>query len=65
MFTLLSMATQNAPAKKKPGRPAIEPGQETQVMAIRLTKGQKEKLDLLGGPPWVRERIDKAKLPKE
>ncbi|MDQ0024337.1 hypothetical protein J2X90_002135 [Variovorax paradoxus] len=34
-------------------------------MAIRLTKGQKDKLDKLGGPPWVRERIDKAKLPKE
>ncbi|WP_183025449.1 hypothetical protein [Variovorax sp. UMC13] len=59
------MAPQKPAAKKKPGRPAIDPGQATQVMAIRLTKGQKDKLDKLGGPPWVRDRIDKAKLPKE
>jgi len=58
------MAT-TIPAKKRPGRPSIDPSGETQPVAIRLTAGQREKLAKLGGPPWVREKIDKAKLPKE
>jgi hypothetical protein len=32
---------------------------------IRLTEPQHEKLKKLGGAPWVRDKIDKAKLPKE
>lgn len=30
-----------------------------------MTEGQRDKLQVLGGAPWVRDRIDKAKLPKE
>ena len=59
------MVTTKTPAKKRPGRPAIDPGNDTQTVAIRMTAEQREKLTKLGGPPWVRERIDKAKLPKE
>jgi hypothetical protein len=34
-------------------------------VTIKLSEAQKEKLQVLGGAPWVRDRIDKAKLPKE
>jgi len=30
-----------------------------------MTEGQRDKLQLLGGAPWVRKKIDQAKLPKE
>lgn len=54
------------PAEKKRGRgrPAIQEGAETVPVNIRMTAQQRDKLALLGGPRWVRERIDKAK-PKE
>lgn len=32
---------------------------------VRMKPAQKEKLEQLGGAPWVREKIDKAKLPKQ
>lgn len=59
------MASSKTPAKKRPGRPAIDPGQDSMPISIRLTAAQREKLDKLGGPQWVRERIDKAKMPTE
>ncbi|WP_371435417.1 hypothetical protein [Polaromonas sp.] len=39
------------------GAPATEP------VTIKLSEDQKIKLRRLGGAPWVRERIDKAKEP--
>lgn len=45
-------------AGKKPkvaGAPATSP------VTIKLSADQKDKLQRLGGAPWVRERIDKAK----
>lgn len=48
---------------KKRGRPPIDPSEGTQTVAIRMTLAQREKLAKLGGAPWVREKIDKAKLP--
>jgi hypothetical protein len=57
------MATKKTPAKKRPGRPALNPGSDTETVAIRMTLTQREKLMKLGGSPWVREKIDKAKLP--
>ena len=45
------------------GRPSIDPGQETVPVSIRMTKAQRAKLEKLGGPQWVRDRIDKAKAP--
>ena len=32
---------------------------------VKMKPAQKEKLKLLGGAPWVREKIDKAKLRDE
>jgi hypothetical protein len=39
------------------GAPATSP------VTIKLSEEQKAKLQQLGGAPWVREKIDKAKLP--
>jgi hypothetical protein len=51
-----------APEQKRRGRPALPPGQrQTERIEIRCTKAQREKLDRLGGPQWLRDRIDKAK----
>jgi hypothetical protein len=60
-----SMPTNTPDQKRRPGRPAIDPDRATLPIAIRLTTAQREKLAKLGGPPWVRDKIDKAKLPKE
>lgn len=38
---------------------------ETAVVAVRMSLPQRDKLERLGGAPWVRDKIDKAKLPKE
>ena len=51
--------------KRKPGRPTLPPEQrQTERVEMRCTLAQREKLDLLGGPQWMRERIDKARVPK-
>jgi len=34
-------------------------------VVLKMKPAQKEKLAALGGAPWVRDRIDKARLPKE
>lgn len=39
------------------GAPATSP------VTIKLSEEQKAKLQQLGGAPWVRDKIDKAKLP--
>ena len=33
-------------------------------LSIRLTAEQRAKVERLGGPQWIRDRIDKAKEPK-
>ena len=45
------------------GRKPIKEGQDTVTVSLRLTAGQRDKLVLLGGAEWVRQRIDKAKAP--
>lgn len=52
-------------SQRKPGRPPREDGEKTVPVAVRMTEGQRDKLQLLGGAPWVRKKIDQAKLPKE
>lgn len=42
----------------------MKEGQETVVIPIRMTAEQRDKLARLGGPQWIRDRIDKAKEPK-
>jgi len=46
------------------GRPALEAGQDTVPVTVRMTTHQKDKLARLGGGAWVRQRIDKARDPE-
>lgn len=46
------------------GRPALEAGQETVPVTVRMTASQKDKLARLGGAAWMRDRIDKARDPE-
>ena len=45
------------------GRKPIKEGQGTVTVSLRMTEAQRDKLALLGGAEWVRQRIDKAKAP--
>ena len=49
------------PAAKRRGRPALQEGEPTVPVVIRMTEPQREKLQRLGGPKWVRDRIDRAR----
>lgn len=52
-------------ARPGAGRPAQVAGAPaTSPITIKLSEAQKDKLQRLGGAPWVREKIDKAKEPK-
>lgn len=59
------MASNKQSAPKGRGRPRLDEEESTVPITLRMTTTQREKLAKLGGPPWVRERIDKAKLPKQ
>jgi len=50
--------------KRPQGRPPAPPEQTLRIGSIRLTAAQWTKLKVLGGVPWIRGRIDRAKLPK-
>lgn len=52
-----------AEAPKRLGRPPLPTGQFKIGRSIRLTPEQWLKLEQLGGVDWIRERIDKARLP--
>jgi hypothetical protein len=47
------------------GRPPLEEGEPTVVVSSKMTGAQRDKLGRLGGAPWIRERIDKARDPKD
>ena len=47
------------------GRKPKEHSEAMAPVSIKMTAPQKEKLKRLGGAPWVRDKIDKAKEPKE
>jgi hypothetical protein len=47
------------------GRPPLPEGEVMVPVMVKMKPAQKEKLQRLGGAPWMRERIDKAKEPKE
>lgn len=57
------MPTTKTPTKTR-GRPAIQSGEETVPITVRLTAPQRDKLQRLGGAPWVRSKIDKAREPE-
>lgn len=58
------MKTKKPNTERRSGRPPLEEGVETIPVTVRMTPPQKEKLTLLGGSKWVRDRINKAKEPK-
>lgn len=47
------------------GRKPLPEGEAMVPVVLKMKPAQKDKLAKLGGAPWVRDRIDKAKLPKE
>lgn len=51
---------------KRPGagRPRIDADARSVTTSISLTPEQRDKLGRLGGSPWIRERIDKAREPQ-
>ena len=55
--------TKRPPNDRGQGRKPIKPGEETVTVSLRMTPAQRDKLAVLGGASWVRDRIDKAKPP--
>lgn len=43
------------------GRKPVKQGEETVTLSLRVTVVQREKLALLGGAKWVRQKIDRAR----
>lgn len=52
-------------ARPGSGRKPLAQGEALQPVSIKLSLSQKSKLARLGGAPWVRVRIDKAREPQE
>lgn len=46
------------------GRKPLSEGEALQPVSIKMSAQQREKLMRLGGAPWVRARIDKAREPE-
>lgn len=58
------MDTKKQVGGARPGagkKPAVAGAPATSPVTIKLSEAQKEKLQRLGGAPWVRKAIDKAK----
>lgn len=53
------------PAARRSGRKRLDASSPTVIVSVRMSEKQRTKLDKLGGGPWVRERIDRAKVPDE
>jgi hypothetical protein len=62
MSAMQAALIKRAQEPRKPGRPRLPDSERfTEVIQVRCTKAQREKLDRLGGVAWIRERIDRAK----
>lgn len=59
------MNAQRGGAGRGQGRKPIKEGQDTVTVSLRMAEAQRDKLALLGGAEWVRQRIDKAKAPND
>lgn len=57
--------TSRGGARPGSGRKPLVEGEALAPVTIKMSATQREKLARLGGAPWVRQKIDKAKLPKE
>lgn len=47
------------------GRKPLPEGEAMIPVTLKMKPAQREKLASLGGAPWVRQKIDKAKLPEK
>ena len=53
------------------GRPPVKAGEVSVTVCLRMTEGQRDKLERLGKAEgsgkaeWMRQKIDRAKEPKE
>ncbi|NKI96618.1 hypothetical protein [Rhizobacter sp. SG703] len=50
-------------ARAGSGRKPLQPGVTAVAVVVKMTAAQKEKLQRLGGAPWVRDSIDRAREP--
>jgi len=58
------MKTTNATrggAGRGQGRKPLDQSSPTVVVSVKMSGEQRDKLHRLGGAPWVRDRIDRAK----
>lgn len=53
---------QHGGARPGAGRPAIEPGEPTVTITIRVTKPQRAKFEAIGGSVRFRAWLDRVKL---
>jgi len=51
-------------ARQGAGKKPLPEGEAMTPVSIYMKPGQREKLQRLGGAPWIRDRIDKAKEPE-
>jgi hypothetical protein len=49
------------PNDRGQGRKPLSEEDQTVTVSLRMTQALRDKLTLLGGAPWVREKIAKAK----
>jgi len=61
----MATKTKRGGAGRGQGRKPLAPGLPTVPVTVRMTEPQRAKLARLGGPKWLRDRIDRAKEPKE
>jgi hypothetical protein len=61
---MFGMSKSSGPAPKKAAKPKPQ-AQPMVAVRIELSAQQRDKLQRLGGAAWVRDAIDKAKLPSE
>jgi hypothetical protein len=57
------MLSKRGGAGRGQGRKPVAEGQPTVTVSLRMTEGQRDKLQRLGGAEWMRQRINKAKSP--
>lgn len=56
----LASPTMLSKERTKRGRPALEPGEVTYPVTVRLNSRQRSKLQMLGGASWLRQQLEKA-----
>jgi len=44
------------------GRPPLSEDEPTVTVSLRMTQSLRDKLTKLGGAPWIRGKIEKAKV---